>query len=291
MRNNDEDFIVFLFASLITHMIFGYIFYFGIPGLKFEREVEKIIHLEMAPIGKNTNLPDKQKKENVKQAEQAKEVKKSAQQKEVEPPAPTPKEEKKKEEVEQPVKKTDSKKPEVVQEQKQKPQETSLKPKKQEKKKPNKKHDKKDVDDFEDLLKNLQKESEAKDNKTDSQIKSQTGQDDKDLRNPSFDPNSRLSLSEKDAIRKQLEEAWNIPIGIQDVDTLKVTFYIELNSDASVSKVKLIDKQCAGVPLPTCQSFVDSAETAIFAASPLDHLSPARYNEWKTFEFTFAPQQ
>ena len=107
----------------------------------------------------------------------------------------------------------------------------------------------------------------------------------------------RLSISEEDALRRQIQQCWNMPIGARDAHNLVVDVVIDVMltwsdpfPDGTVRAAEVFDKARMAM-----DSFFRSAgESAIRAlynpkCSPLE-LPPDKYEQWKRITFTFNPR-
>lgn len=139
------------------------------------------------------------------------------------------------------------------------------------------------------LLKSLEKSSAGSNNQARSSGPKlgQAGQNSQGL----YSDLLPLSVSEKAMITKQIEDHWNIPLGAQHLELLRVTLYIALNIDGAVAQIKIIDKKCQAASENLCQILVNSACRAVRNASPFQNLSAERYNSWKEFQFCFDPSK
>lgn len=101
----------------------------------------------------------------------------------------------------------------------------------------------------------------------------------------------KLSLSELDALRQQLQRCWNVPAGALHADELIVTVQVSMGPDAVVRDVKIYDESRMHHD-PYFRTAAESAKRALFspACTPL-RLPKNRYSEWKTFEITFNPKE
>ncbi len=105
---------------------------------------------------------------------------------------------------------------------------------------------------------------------------------------PSF--SSRLTITEEDALRRQIEQCWNPPIGARDAQSLVVEVIIDVNPDRTVSNAEVVDKlRYASDPF-----FRAAADAAIRAVhnprcNPLE-LAPDKYDQWKRIDFLFDPR-
>lgn len=54
-----------------------------------------------------------------------------------------------------------------------------------------------------------------------------------------------LMISEKDALRRQLSQCWNIPAGARDAKDLVVAVKLKVNPDATVREASIVER---GIP-------------------------------------------
>ncbi|MFA5040588.1 MAG: hypothetical protein WC464_03020 [Bdellovibrionales bacterium] len=105
---------------------------------------------------------------------------------------------------------------------------------------------------------------------------------------PSF--SSRLTITEEDALRRQIEQCWNPPVGARDAQNLIVEVIIDVNPDRTVANTEIVDKlRYASDPF-----FRAAADSAIRAVrnpkcSPLE-LAADKYQQWKRINFNFDPR-
>ena len=96
-----------------------------------------------------------------------------------------------------------------------------------------------------------------------------------------------LSLSVSDAIRRQVEDNWNVPAGAADAADLTVEIRIYLMSDGEVSRAVIVDQSRLSDSF--YRSMAESARRAVMRASPLRDLPPEKYEQWREITFTFKP--
>lgn len=99
-----------------------------------------------------------------------------------------------------------------------------------------------------------------------------------------------LSLSVRNAIRRQVEKNWSLPVGAEDAGDLEVEIAIVLMPDGVVQTATIVD--FARLSLPGEEFFRSMAESALRAvqrASPLQDLPPEKYEQWRKITFTFVP--
>lgn len=100
----------------------------------------------------------------------------------------------------------------------------------------------------------------------------------------------RLTISQEDALRRQISQCWNMPIGARDANNLVVELVIEVNPDRTVRNTEIVDK----MRMATDSFFRAAAEAAVRAVnnpkcSPLE-LPPDQYEQWKVIHFNFDPR-
>jgi len=101
----------------------------------------------------------------------------------------------------------------------------------------------------------------------------------------------RLTISELDAIRRQIEACWNVPAGARDAKNLVVDIWVAVNPDGSVRTARVVENS----RMSTDPFFRTAAESAIRAVlnprcNPLK-LPPEKYEQWKTFTLSFNPRE
>jgi outer membrane biosynthesis protein TonB len=99
-----------------------------------------------------------------------------------------------------------------------------------------------------------------------------------------------LSISEMDAVRRQIEQCWNVPAGARDAQDLEVHVWVSLNPDGSLIQEKLVDDMGQGNN-PFYRSAAESALRALLnpKCMPLK-LPPDKYYQWKTMTLNFNPK-
>ena len=101
----------------------------------------------------------------------------------------------------------------------------------------------------------------------------------------------KLSISEIDAIKRQVERCWLVPaaIGAKDVENMVVKIKMKLNPDGRLREVRIVDR----FRLETNATYKAVAESALRAVRnprcskfnlPLD-----KYEIWKDIELRFNP--
>jgi hypothetical protein len=102
-----------------------------------------------------------------------------------------------------------------------------------------------------------------------------------------------LTLSEKDAIRVQIERCWSVPAGAKDAENLIVRIRIFLNPDGSLrGQPEIVDR--ARMEQPGEEYFrtaAESARRAVLKCTPLQQLPVTKYERWRDIELTFNPRE
>ncbi|WP_375319279.1 energy transducer TonB [Candidatus Tisiphia endosymbiont of Oplodontha viridula] len=142
--------------------------------------------------------------------------------------------------------------------------------------------------DLDSLLKNLEQSSEGSNAKSNKQARAKENKETQESKGP-YDETLALSINEISLIKQQIEKLWSKPIGIQNLEQLRVTLYIALNKDGSVKEVKVKETICPNITKTACDALSDSAMRAVWQASPINNLDPQRYDSWKEFNFLFNP--
>ncbi len=98
-----------------------------------------------------------------------------------------------------------------------------------------------------------------------------------------------MSMSEIDAIRRQIEQCWSPPVGARDAGDLVVRVRVLLNPDGSLrQQPELLDR--SRINEPFWRAAAESVTRAINRCSPLRDLPAAKYDRWRDIEFTFNPK-
>lgn len=266
---NDESLKNFLAVSAGLHLLVMLTFYVGLPVFfpPFAPP-HQIVPFEIVEIGEITNT-------RVKEPEETK------------PPMPPPPPPEQKAEPTPPPQPPQPKPPEPE------PDAESLKPLKKPIVKPEEPKPQ-NPEAFSKLLKNLEI------NKTPPAPKAPPTQEKADPKSTSKEAapassnapalSDRLTISQEDALRRQISQCWNMPIGARDAQTLVVEVVIDVNPDRTVRDIEVVDK----MRMATDSFFRAAAESAVRAlnnprCSPLE-LPPDQYEQWKVIHFTFDPR-
>jgi hypothetical protein len=109
-------------------------------------------------------------------------------------------------------------------------------------------------------------------------------------RTPASNSNQPLTLSELDAIRSQIAQCWNMPVGARDAQNLIVDLHVDMNPDGTVRNAVIVDQS----RMYTDPFYRAAAESALRAmlnprCSPL-RLPLDKFETWKTFTISFNPK-
>jgi hypothetical protein len=100
----------------------------------------------------------------------------------------------------------------------------------------------------------------------------------------------RMTMSEEDALRNQLERCWNVPFGAKDAENMIVEIFMVINPDRTLREARVVN-----LGRYNSDSFFRAAADSALRAvrSPLCspfHLPPDKYNTWSTVTVTFNPR-
>ena len=266
------------FSSLIFHCTIILIGIFSFKWSNRNIPREAIYSVDILPISTKSNIENKTKelKKDEKQKQENEELeKKSA----IEPQEEAKPEIQKKEKDQKIEEK-------IINEPKLSDKKADSQPKKEEKQqKPveKKKKAKPKDEDFDSLLKTLEKKSKQKiDDKT------KTGA--KETSKGQYNEKQQLSISLEDDIRRQIEKCWTPPSGGLDAGKLNILLGISLLEDGTVTNVKVLETSSAGNS-QILAAATEAAVRAVKKCSPLQNLPIAQYESWKELEFFFDPSQ
>jgi len=98
---------------------------------------------------------------------------------------------------------------------------------------------------------------------------------------------TKMTLSELDALRSQIQRCWNPPVGATDGDAIIVKIHMELNPDGSVvGQPEVVNSSAA----PFFRAAADSARRAILRCQPYQ-LPAAKYDTWREVTVNFDPRE
>jgi len=99
----------------------------------------------------------------------------------------------------------------------------------------------------------------------------------------------RLTASQIDAIRHQLQQCWNVPAGARDAANLVVEIAVRLNRDGSVRHAEIATTERMDDSF--YRAAAESALRAVRICSPLEGLPVEKYESWREMRLTFDPEQ
>lgn len=99
---------------------------------------------------------------------------------------------------------------------------------------------------------------------------------------------AQISQTELDALRRRLQECWNVPVGAAHAGKIKVVLRILFKPDGSISAPPEL---VAATPSPYGPAMAESAKRAILTCQPFTMLKPENYRHWKDVEITFDPHE
>jgi len=101
---------------------------------------------------------------------------------------------------------------------------------------------------------------------------------------------TKMTMSEQDALRAQLERCWNFPMGAKDAEDLNVEIFMVINPDRTLRDARIVDM--ARYNRDTFfRAAADSAMRAV--RSPLCSpfmVPPDKYDVWKNTTVNFNPR-
>lgn len=306
----DRDFSYSLFFSVLLHIIIILIFLFGIPSIIQTRfDNNDSMTFEVLPLSAIANVKEESPKINdnkkdIKPEDGKKNITKTidkvqdAPQKSKDAPKIEKQQDSKKEIKPQKPKeeKIASKQADVKQINKPKKIESQPKPKEKDKtqkkmhitkKVHNVKKDNKTGDELDSLLNDL--EQSAGDDKKSNIIAGNNSDGLRYTRSAVYDDDSPLSITEKMLVTNQIKRNWQPPVGVQQIEGIKVSLRMKLNPDGSVDTVDIIKVQCPMQASYICKLVAESAIRAVKKSSPFKDLVADRHDVWQYFNVIFDP--
>ena len=157
-------------------------------------------------------------------------------------------------------------------------------PKKEEKPKPD---PKKAADDFSSVLKTVEKFKQQA--PTEPEVPTPDSKSFAQAQN--FIPSLPLSISETDAVRRQIEQCWNLPAGARDAHNLAVEVWVAMNPDGTVQQARVTNDNGRSAVDPFFRAASESALRALMnpRCTPLK-LPLDKYHQWQTMTLNFDPK-
>ncbi|MBI1214238.1 MAG: hypothetical protein GC185_00300 [Alphaproteobacteria bacterium] len=102
---------------------------------------------------------------------------------------------------------------------------------------------------------------------------------------------ARMTMSEEDALRRQLARCWNVPYGAKDADKTPVDIQMVVNRDRTLAFARVVDSSRYNSD-SFFRAMADSAMRAVKnpSCSPFE-LPPDKYDTWKNITVTFDASQ
>jgi hypothetical protein len=211
-----------------------------------------------------------------------------------EPPKPEPK---KPEPPKPEPKKAETKKPEPAKTEPKKPEPKKPEPAKTEPKKPEPKKPEPAKPDFQQMLKDLTKQPDSKapakePAKPEPRNRQVAEAADEDSPSQSDAPrlSDRLTVSQMDALRRQMSACWLVDPGLPNVREVSVEIRVRIARDRTVESAEIVDTS----RMRSDRTYRSVAESALRAVrnprcNPLE-LPPDRYEVWRDAVFVFSPR-
>lgn len=101
---------------------------------------------------------------------------------------------------------------------------------------------------------------------------------------------AKMTMSEQDALRSQLEKCWNVPFGAKDAENMTVDIFMVINRDRTLREARVVDT----FRYNSDSFFRAAADSALRAVrSPLCSpfsLPPDKYDVWNRTTVSFNPK-
>lgn len=139
--------------------------------------------------------------------------------------------------------------------------------------------------DFQTLLRNLAPDaSEERPQEMENQKESESDA-------PAVTLAERVTMSEMDAFKRQIQQCWNIPTGAKYAEDLVIQVRVTVNRDRTVQSASILNRGRYNQD----SYFRAAADSALRAlrnprCSPLN-LPPEKYEQWKAFTIRFDPRE
>lgn len=100
----------------------------------------------------------------------------------------------------------------------------------------------------------------------------------------------KLSMTDEEALRRQIERCWVVPVGARDAQNLIVEVRVEVGPDRIVRSVQIVDQGRYGND-PFFRAAADAARRAMQnpQCQPL-LLPPEKYQQWRVMTLRFDPK-
>jgi len=105
------------------------------------------------------------------------------------------------------------------------------------------------------------------------------------------DPNEKITMSEMDAVRRQITRCWNVPAGAQGAEGLIIEIGVDMNPDGTVRSAAIKDR----LRTQSDSFYRAAAESALRAvlnkACQPYTLPVEKYSTWRTMTLVFDPRE
>ena len=99
--------------------------------------------------------------------------------------------------------------------------------------------------------------------------------------------NTKLTLSEKDALTAQIFTCWSVPLGLPLSKDMLVRIKLDLNPDGSIENMEMLDHIKMNTPgKEQFRTLADSVRRAIQLCNPL-RVPATGYERWKNMILNF----
>lgn len=137
--------------------------------------------------------------------------------------------------------------------------------------------------------KSPQKKPKKKEKDFDALLKNLIQEDTTSKKGQGGELSDHMAASELDAVRKQIEDVWRLPAGVQGMHTKTIAVKITMKPDRMVLSARLVD--ASGFKDDAERILAESALRAVneFKFQPLK-LPPQKYKTWKEIILEFDPR-
>lgn len=139
------------------------------------------------------------------------------------------------------------------------------------------------------ILKNVERDLKPRETQNAEAEKEPPPEEDRKPRVRRTEVSEKLTGSQLDAIRRQIERCWNPPVGARDAENLVVELRVQLRRDGTVQQARIISTERMSDPF--YRSAAESALRAVRICSPLENLPPEKYEAWRDMRLTFDPRE
>src|ERR1051326_9026436 len=107
-----------------------------------------------------------------------------------------------------------------------------------------------------------------------------------------FGPQTAMTMDLQDALRSQIQQCWNPPVGAPHPEEVVVEFELFLKPDGSVAQPPQLSAESKGAVASDSftRAAAEAARRAIYTCAPYK-LPADRYGQWQDITLTFDPRQ